>query len=285
MTEFLRQNLPLAALFLTVWALWIFASSELLALRDALRRRGVRALAEDVDGAGVERTAGAVFSLQALLAISLFVVGALGLNLWFGLLLAGLGWKLPRIWLRQAQLKRRQLLTAQLVEGLALMGNGLRSGLTLQQSMDLLTREFPPPISKEFSVVLAENRLGVDLRDAIANMAARLKLPVVTILSTGVSVTLKCGGDLSEIFQHIAETSRARARIEGKIQAISSLGRFQASLLSAMPFLLMIALFFLDRDHVVILFDTKIGLLAVGTTVALVVLANVWIGWLLKLDV
>jgi len=47
----------------------------------------------------------------------------------------------------------------------------------------------------------------------------------------------------------------------------------------------MIILFFVDRDHVVMLFNTKIGLTGVGIMVFLVFLANVWIGRMLKLDV
>jgi tight adherence protein B len=277
--------LPLTVIFCSVWGIWMFSSSELIQLNKLFRRRGIAQLANDVEEAHLNKPPEFFLTIQTILALSLFFFGTISLNIAFGILLAGLGWIVPITWLKQRVLKRRQLLTSQLVEGLELLGNGLRSGLSLQQAISMLVREFPDPISSEFARVLAETKLGVDLQDALANMAGRLKLPVTTILSTGVNVTLKCGGDLSEIFEHISTTIRNRASIEGKIQAVSSLGRFQASILSAMPFLLMLILFFVDREHVVMLFDTKIGLAGVGVMVFLVFLANIWIGRMLKLDV
>lgn len=277
--------LPLTVIFCSVWGIWMFCSSELIQLNKLFRRRGVARLATDVEEAHLNKPPEFFLTIQTILALSLFFFGTISLNIAFGILLAGLGWIVPITWLKQRVLKRRQLLTSQLVEGLELLGNGLRSGLSLQQAISMLVREFPDPISSEFARALAETKLGVDLQDALANMAGRLKLPVTTILSTGVNVTLKCGGDLSEIFEHISTTIRNRASIEGKIQAVSSLGRFQASILSAMPFLLMLILFFVDSEHVVMLFDTKIGLVGVGVMVLLVFLANIWIGRMLKLDV
>ena len=173
----------------------------------------------------------------------------------------------------------------QLVDGLELLGNSLKSGLTLQQSVELLVREFPKPISQEFSLLLAETRLGVDFIDGLHKMASRLDSTIVAILASGVAITKRCGGDLTQIFQNIAQTIREQAKIEGKLDAVTAQGRFQGQILGAMPFALVGILYFVDRQHVRTLFGYQLGLIAFGAVVVMVMLAQAWIVRLMKLDV
>lgn len=224
-------------------------------------------------------------TLKLLLAGCGFLLGFLAVNVIAGALIGAFAFVLPGIMLRKAKNKRVRQVETQLVEGLELLGNSLKSGLTLPQACELLVKEFPPPISQEFQLVLAESRLGVDFNDALTNMANRLNSTIVGILSTGVAITRRCGGDLTVIFQNIATTIREQANIEGKLNAVTAQGRFQGLILSIMPFALIIVLWFIDRAHVETLFGYTIGIWAVGAVVLMVFLAQLWISQLLKLDV
>ena len=155
----------------------------------------------------------------------------------------------------------------------------------MQQACELLVKEFPNPISKEFSIVLAENRVGVDFIDALENMATRMNSMIVQILASGVAITKQCGGDLGQIFGNLAETIREQARIEGKLKAVTSQGRFQGLILGLMPFALLIALYFVDVQHVRTLFGHQVGIYAFAGVVAMVIIAQVWIRKLMDIDV
>ena len=67
----------------------------------------------------------------------------------------------------QASAEARAKFSEQLVDGLVLMGNGLRAGFTLLQAIDMLVEEMPAPISQEFDLVRREYRVGVDLDQAL----------------------------------------------------------------------------------------------------------------------
>lgn len=223
--------------------------------------------------------------IRLILALLLFMVGYTAINTVLGVFLAVAGYAVPGWYVRRLRYKRIRKLESQLVEGLELMGNALKSGLTLPQAVELLVREFPPPISQEFSLVLSENRLGVDFTDALARMGERLNSTIVHILVSGVAITKRCGGDLTEIFQNIAATIREQALIEGKLEAVTAQGRFQGVILSIMPFALIVVLYFIDRAHVGTLFGYQMGIFAVLTVVGMVFMAQVWINHLLKIDV
>lgn len=225
------------------------------------------------------------FFLRLMAGLLCFAVAYLFFGVFIGLIFFIAGYFVPLFQLKRMRTKRVRKIEEQLISGLELLGNSLKSGLTLPQALELLVKEFPPPISQEFSLVLAETKIGVEFTDALANMATRLNSTIVSILATGVAVTKKCGGDITEIFQNIATTIREQATIEGKLQAVTAQGRFQGLILSMMPFGLIVILWFIDRAHVETLFGYQLGIWAIGLVVVMVAMAQLWINKLLSLDV
>jgi tight adherence protein B len=224
--------------------------------------------------------------LVRLVSFSVFFV--FGLLIFFpiiGFIFGLVGFWLPTLVLKQLRQKRVKKIELQLIEALELLGSSLKSGLTLPQATELLIKEFPPPISQEFALVMAETRLGVDFTDALENMAKRLGSVIVEILATGVAITKRCGGDLSVIFSNIAQTVRERATIEGKLEAVTAQGRFQGLVLGLMPFALVIILYFIDRQHVITLFSYRLGIWAFTLVCIMVILAQLWIRKLMQIDV
>jgi tight adherence protein B len=105
------------------------------------------------------------------------------------------------------------------------------------------------------------------------------------ILVNAVMVTRRSGGNVGEIFQNIAATIRERIRIEGKIRALSATGNMQALVMSAMPFAIMLVLWFMQPEYVYQMFSTSLGLLALALVVIMVVAAFFWIRWIMDIDI
>jgi tight adherence protein B len=85
------------------------------------------------------------------------------------------GWKAPKPIVDWFYRKRVEKFVLQMVDALSLMSNGLKSGLSIVQSLGLVTQEMPNPIHQEFNLVLSENKLGVSLEDAFLNLSKRIK--------------------------------------------------------------------------------------------------------------
>jgi len=80
----------------------------------------------------------------------------------------------PRIWLWRKRQKRMKAFNDQLADGIALLANSLRSGYSLPQALELLSRDARPPLSHEFSRVNREVNLGLSPPDALANILNRV---------------------------------------------------------------------------------------------------------------
>lgn len=226
-----------------------------------------------------------VFQLSLLAGGTVFLLISSAINVIAGAMFGGAAFFAPRMYFNIARDQRKALINLQLVDGLGLMANSLRAGLTLPQAMELLVREMKPPITQEFGRVLQEYRIGTDFDEAMLSMARRVESRDLDILVNAVMVTRRSGGNVGEIFQAIAQTIRERIRIEGKVKALSATGNMQALVMSSMPFAIMVVLWFMQPEYVKLLFTTTPGLFAVGVVVAMVTAAFFWIRWIMDIDI
>lgn len=226
-----------------------------------------------------------IFQISVLAAAIVFVLVSLAINIIAGMLFATAAFFAPRMVFNIMRDKRRVAFDLQLVDGLGLLANSLKAGLNLPQAMDLLVHEMKPPITQEFGRVLQEYRLGSDFDQAFLNAAHRIGSRDLDVLVNAIMITRRTGGNIGEIFGTIAQGIRERIRIEGKVRALAATANMQALVMSAMPFALVVALYFLEPLHVKLLFSTTIGLLAMGVVCVLSVVAFIWIRRIMDLDV
>jgi len=283
-------NVPLAPLVYVmifgsvaaiVWNLWTVSEIAFAEYRAHYVAEAETSLADIFSTFAPER----VFQISLLAGGVTFVLVAMAINWIAGLLFGAAAVMAPRMMFNILREKRRALVSTQLVDALGLLANSVRAGLTLPQAMEILVKEMKPPITQEFGRVLQEYRLGTDFDQAMLNMARRVESRDLDILVNAVMVTRRSGGNVGEIFQNIAATIRERLRIEGKVKALSATGNMQALVMSAMPFGIMLVLWFMQPEYIYTMFSTSLGLLAVFVVIVMVVAAFFWIRWIMDIDI
>ena len=152
-----------------------------------------------------------------------------------GSLFAAVGWFVPKVWLRRRQVGRLKAFNNQLADTIALMSNSLRSGLSLVQAMEMISREAEPPVSDEFQRVVREIGLGVAPQEALLHLVRRLASDDLDLMVVAILVQFEIGGNLSRILDSIASTIRERVKLNGEIRTMSAQGRMAGYVLSGMP--------------------------------------------------
>ena len=92
-----------------------------------------------------------------------------------GLGFACLGGLTPPLFLSYRTQKRRDLFSRQLVDGMSVICNSLKTGFTLQVAIRSVAEELPQPLSGEFRRMFAEVQCGVPLERAMEQMMQRTK--------------------------------------------------------------------------------------------------------------
>jgi tight adherence protein B len=184
-----------------------------------------------------------------------FLQGVMG-----AVFLGALGYKIPRTIVRGIFMRRIAKFDRQLVDALNMMANAIKSGLSFMQVVSVIEREMPNPCSEEFGMVLKENRVGVNLTDALMNMTKRVPSDDLFMIINSVVTLSQQGGDISEAFETIATTIRERQRVADKIRTLAQAGITQATILSSLPMVMLVLQYFVQPNYVRIFFTTPLGL-------------------------
>lgn len=195
------------------------------------------------------------------------------------------GWKLPRPIVDMLYYRRVRKFMLQMIDGLSLMSNGMKSGLSIVQSMNLVVQELPDPIRQEFNLVLSENKLGVSVEEAFNNLAKRIQSDDVEMFVTSVNILKETGGNLAETFDTITTTIRERIKLEQKIDAMTAMGRMQGMILLCVPGVLGFFIYTSDPEFMKPLFTTTFGWIILMVVVALELAAYFTISRIVKIDV
>ena len=163
--------LVFGAVSLAMWAAAIFFESS---FRD-YEQRFVQSTSKTLTGMFIFMDPHKLFILNISVTVIFLLCGLVFTrNIFLLAVFGGVGFSLPRIWLWQVKKKRIEKFGEQLVDSLMVLSNGLRSGLSLVQSIEVLENEQDPPISQEFGLVLREVKLGVPIVEALKNLTQRI---------------------------------------------------------------------------------------------------------------
>jgi tight adherence protein B len=181
--------------------------------------------------------------------------------------------------------RRRARFAVQLPDALTMIANALRAGASLQMSLDAVVRESAPPISQELGLVVREQRLGVALEDALEGMARRVTSQDFDLVVSAIVIAKEVGGNLSETLERLAGTLRAKAIMEGKIDALTSQGKMQGIVVGLLPVFLAAILTFMDPVAMAPLYNTIWGWAAMGAVLVLEMIGAFFIRKIVNIDV
>ncbi|MEO0108102.1 MAG: type II secretion system F family protein [candidate division WOR-3 bacterium] len=195
------------------------------------------------------------------------------------------GFILPRLYLHYLEVQRRKKFESQLTDAVTLIAGAMKSGMSLPQALERVTRELGPPIRQEFAYALQENQVGKPIIQALEDMKNRIKSEDLSITVDAIGIAMETGGILSEVLLKIAETIRSRNRVRSKIGTLTAQGQMQGVVLCLMPWVLAAALFAVDRQFIGPMFSTTQGQLMLGGIVLLELIGLLMIRRLVALDV
>ncbi|MEM6529782.1 MAG: type II secretion system F family protein, partial [Chloroflexota bacterium] len=192
-------------------------------------------------------------------------------NLIFAILGGFIGFFLPRIYVARQVSTRLIRFENQLPDTLGLWVNALRSGYSVLQSMEAISKDSPEPTATEFSRVVREVQLGINVEDALDHLLERVDSEDLDLVITAVNIQREVGGNLAEILEVIANTIRERVKLKGEIRVLTTQGRTTGYIISALPILLALLLNTINPGFIGPLFENRAcGWPMVGAGLALI---------------
>ena len=195
------------------------------------------------------------------------------------------GLLLPRFALRYLRRRRARRFIYQLPDALHALSSTLRSGVSLPKALEQLSKWQPVPLSQEFRLVLTEHQIGWDLADALERMHERIPRPEVELLNSAINISRSVGGNLADTLESLAVTLTEKLAIEGKIDALTAMGRMQGWVVSCVPLLMGLAMYLMNPEHIEPLFTEFRGMVILAVIVLMMTLAVFTIRRIVSIDV
>ena len=192
-----------------------------------------------------------------------------GVGFLIALLVGGALFPVPRLILRFLRKQRLIKFNMQLEDALGMISSSLKAGFSINQALEKVSEQEVHPIALEFRLLMQELQLGVPLDQALENMSRRIGSDDFDLVTTAIITARQTGGELTETLERVAALIRERGRISAKVRALTAMGRLQAVMIGAMPFLLLLGMYQISPK----MMDSFMGsLLGVGAMIGVVVL-------------
>lgn len=184
---------------------------------------------------------------------------------------ANAGWRasalarLPFMAIRER--RRRKQVEAQLPDALDMLVNALRAGYAVPTAMEFIGQEMPEPIGPVFQRFHDEQRLGVDVRTALANLQTRLGTMDARMLVLALLIQRETGGNLAEILGNISQVIRERLEFRNQVDVLTAESKLSATVLTVLPLLLFLVIRTVNPSYISSLTDTRAGMLMIAYAV------------------
>jgi tight adherence protein B len=179
---------------------------------------------------------------------------------------------IPYLLLRRKRTQRLKAFNNALPGAIELMARALRAGHAIGTAIELIADQSPQPLGGEFAQVYQQQRVGLQFRDALLQMGARVPSRDLQFLITAILVQKETGGDLTEILDRASHVIRERIRIEGEVRTHSAQGRLTGWILGLLPVVMLVLINIVSPGYSTVLFHDPTGqkLLAAGSVLILI---------------
>jgi tight adherence protein B len=183
---------------------------------------------------------------------------------------------LTRIFLGSAAEKASRTLLSQFPDALAMISRSVRVGVPVTEAVRICSRESQTPTREEFAKAADQVAIGLDLENALLEMAERNDLAEYRFFATALALQSQTGGGLTETLETLADTIRKRENARKRGHALAAEARTSIYVLAALPIVVCAMLFVVNPEYIGLLFTDPTGEKLLGIAVGMLV-TGLWV--------
>ena len=191
---------------------------------------------------------------QPLLALGGLVVGGFGMPSWI---------------LKRKTKKRQKQFLEEFPNAIEAIVRGIKSGLPLNDCVRLIANEAKEPLKGEFRYIVEAQQMGVSMPDAVVKIFERIPISEVNFFGIVIQIQSKSGGNLGEILLNLSKVIRDRKKLRDKVDAVSMEAKSSATIIGALPIIVMGITYLGSPEYISLLWTTKAGMVGLGICAAI----------------
>jgi tight adherence protein B len=168
------------------------------------------------------------------------------LSLGFGVII---GAGLPHMVVNHFIKRRTNAFTTKFPDAIELLVRGLRSGLPVTETLQVVAQEIAGPVGQEFKTVVDKIKVGRTMEEALQDTADRLNTAEFSFFCITLAIQRETGGNLAETLSNLADVLRKRSQMKLKIRAMSSESKASAYIVGSLPFIVFGLIWWMNPNY------------------------------------
>jgi tight adherence protein B len=130
-----------------------------------------------------------------------------------------------------------------------------------------------------------EYRVGTDLNDSLDELAQRIDRQEIILMNSAIKISRAVGGNLADTLETLSKTLREKSKVEGKINALTSMGQAQGVLATMFPVFIGYVFYKIEPAAMSMLFTSRLGLIWLGIMLTMATMAYIMIKKIVTVDI
>lgn len=170
----------------------------------------------------------------------------------------------------------------QLPYALQAVADAVRSGQTLSEACELVSKEIKGPLGQEFGYAFQQLELGHSPIGVMNRMVRRVPLSEFRIFATAVIVHRRAGGNLSLLTERMSKAAHDKSDVRNHVLAMTAGSRLSAIGMVIAAILAAGLLSWMEPEYVEVFVKSPKGPYLIATAILLQIIGGVWVWRILK---
>ena len=169
------------------------------------------------------------------------------------------GFFIPDVFLYLNYKRKQKRIEEDLLKAVIIMSNAFKSGRSIMQAVEVVSKELDGPISEEFRKMYIDLTYGLELEIAFERLANRIKLEETKYLASSLVILNKTGGNVVKVFSSIERSFFERKKLEDELKSVTALSNFVFKILVAIPLVIFVMIYIFNPAYFVPFVTTNMG--------------------------
>lgn len=194
--------------------------------------------------------------------------------------------KVPKLIKNHEKNKIQSKMSELFPQALGMCIQALKTGQTVPQILEYLSRECPQPLQNEIASVCAEMALGLSAEAALSKMGERFPgFSEFHQFLESYKMSRQTGANLTHLLQVLVDGMEEKNRILRKMNAMTAQAKLSGMVMGLLPFILGLIFFVMDPSLMTPLFTQKAGWAILLLAAILESIGFLWIRQLLRVEI
>ena len=172
-----------------------------------------------------------------------------------------------------------------LLQAIIIMNNAFKSGRSITQAIELVSKELDGPMAEEFKKIHLELSFGLSIDVVFKRLYERIQMEEIAYLTASLTILNKTGGNIVEVFNSIEKSLFNKKKLRLELKSLTSGSRMIVNILMIVPIAFIMLIWIINPSYFYPLLTNTLGYIIIGLIIIYYIIYIIVIRKLLKVKI